>query len=334
MNTTAFLVGPILLVAGVLAIDAILAWSSHVAATGHGARGQLLVAVAWLASLATLAPPVALLASGRGAPWTAVLLGLLLALAFCLAMLLLAHLDRALLPAWLAWATAFGLIAAHLADVSPIGAGVLVAIALLGPASAIAERLPSRRVASLALVLTSLALLVAIGSLVASSPTSALVDLANGRPTLTLITSRDPTTSDFDSITEGIVTTGLGQSDRVVQLSFEGRLTVSKPNAAQVIHLSIQARLGRDPHQLMVVHAEGVPLPSGSLVLRSASVVVHAPGLAGSGTASLVLARSIFGLLRTRAHAYSYLLSYVPRGNDEVTGTLDLWPERVATNLR
>lgn len=320
---------------GIMACDGLLAWRSARRRLHVPRRtGRLTLIIAWLVSLACVAPPIDTLAEGRVNVITELAAALALALALSIALHLMTEARLALATAWASWAGLAVLILLAVGRAVPLAAVGLALVMLAGPAVWLAASFPLVKASRLAFLLLAASLLLAIASLVTPSPTSVLVAATNGRPALAFVTEPSPAGADLDTVERGVVTVGLDQTDRVVQLPFHGLLAVSKPDFEQLVHLSILAEVAHDPHQLLAVRALGVPLPSGALQLRSATITLRAPGLVGRGTASVVLARSIFGVLRSRHHVYSYLLSYQPTAGGGVTGTLELWRRHVATALR
>jgi len=325
----------LVLIVGVVASDGLLAWLTHRNRfdSSQSLDPPLLVAT-WLTTLACVAPAIGALAAGIVDVATEIQAGLALALALSLALLVFARVRLGLAIAWVSWLGLSALVVLRVGALFPIGATALAAFMLAGPASAIANSLSARFTRRLATLLAGIGTLVALGALLAPRPTSTLVAATGGRSGLAFVTNQEPVGEDVDEISQGVVTIDLAQADRVVQLPFRGHIAVSKPDFLQLVHLSIIAKVADDPRQVLTVHALGVPLPSGALQLRSATIVLRASGLVGKGTATVVLARSIFGVLKSKHHVYSYLLSYEPFATNEVTGTLELWQRRAPTALR
>jgi hypothetical protein len=175
----------------------------------------------------------------------------------------------------------------------------------------------------------SLFLILDFGVAFLSHPTTLQVDLGpTQQPVLAAASSGAPGTLNINALREGLLTSGLGQSDRVLHLDFHGFIRVTKPNFHQVVTLIIHGRFGSSRTQYLLFRARGVPQPGGSLTVISSQLTLHSdsPHLTTKGHASAVLADAVFGTLLLHRHAYTYLLTYEPTGLFLISGTISLWP--------
>ncbi|WP_308464330.1 hypothetical protein [Ferrimicrobium sp.] len=185
-------------------------------------------------------------------------------------------------------------------------------------------------------VLISLTIVAALLGLANYRILSSNLDLSHSsRPVITTVGLKAKSEHELNTLSAGLVTTGLGQTDRVIQLDFKGILAVSKPNFFQVVHLTLRGHISNSNSQLVLFRASGVPQPGGSLRERTSRITIRSanPAITAFGKATAILAESAFGQLQLNRHPYSYLLSYEPIGMHLVTGTIDLWPRSPKTGV-
>jgi hypothetical protein len=309
--------------------------------------GRLLTSTLWLGAFLILVTPVQVLTSALTYSHTTALTLAIGAVVLVVSVVLFwffadgyrSIADRegrsqrlSLLLAWVVW----GFLATTvLVRIGTFDANVglfLGAFMLLGVLVAITSRLrlPSlRTILRVPAVAVGVSLLLGFAVAFVSHTATLNIELGSGQqPTLATVGSGSPGVLTATSLREGLLTSGLGQTDKVLRLNFRGFLRVTKPNFHQLVTLTIHGRFGGSRTQSLLFRARGVPQPGGSLNLVSSrlTLVFHSPPLKTTGSANTVLADAAFGTLKLHHREYTYLLSYEPTGLYLVSGSITLWP--------
>lgn len=305
----------------------------------------LVSATHWLGSFLLLLVPIQLLTNPiqhyRTTLWILLIASVLLVLATATLRFWLRvvpgrihHLDAVLLAtSWIVWGFMDVVLMARLYAFLSLPAFGIGAVMGFGIIVVIVRHLETAKPtvfvrASIAIVGVSLT--VALASAFAAHSSTLQIDLgSNQQPTLATASSGPPGILAIRNLREGLLTSGLGLSDRVIQLNFHGFLRVSKPNFYQIVTLTIHGRFGNGHTQQLLFRARGVPQPGGSLAIVDSQLFLHSqtPPLNARGHAIAVLADAIFGQLQLHHRTYTYLLTYEPTGLYILTGTIDLWPQ-------
>ncbi len=234
---------------------------------------------------------------------------------------------------WTAWGVLASALLAEIYRFLPLISLATATLAILGLILAIVShvKVPDPKLLlRLPIALVAVLTLVGFGAAFVGHSTTLQIELGvNQQPVLATATQGAPGILDIRGLRAGILTSGLGQSDRVLQLDFHGYLRVSKPNFHQLVTLTIHGRFGDSKTQSLLFRARGVPQPGGSLDVTSSSLILrsHSPHLVAQGHADAVLSDAIFGTLRLHRRYYTYLLTYEPTGLYVLTGTISFWPQ-------
>lgn len=129
----------------------------------------------------------------------------------------------------------------------------------------------------------------------------------------------------------GVVTAGLGREDRPLEFAITGDIAVSKPNYDQDVRLRLSLDLGYSHTQHLILLAEGVPAPNGSLQLdySRALLSIRSLRIFARGHITTAISDAIFGTLILRHREYSMLLTYSTITPTTVHGSLTIWPSRI-----
>ncbi|WP_298211254.1 hypothetical protein [Ferrimicrobium sp.] len=238
-----------------------------------------------------------------------------------------------LLSTWVTWGVLATALLAGIYRYLPVLSMVIAAIVVLGVVLAVVSYvrdLDHRLLMRLPVGLTIFLLLVGLGAAFVDHSSTLQLELgANQRPILATVTQGSPGVLNIQHLNAGLLTSGLGQSDRVLQLDFHGYLRVTKPNFHQLVTLTIHGRFGDSKTQSLLFRARGVPQPGGALDVVSSSLTLRSrsPRLTARGRANAVLSDAVFGTLQLHHRHYTYLLTYEPTGLYVLTGSISFWPQ-------
>nr|WP_276975032.1 hypothetical protein [Ferrimicrobium acidiphilum] len=241
-----------------------------------------------------------------------------------------------LLASWIIWGFIDVVLAARIYPFVSVVALVVGALMTFGLLFAIVDRIgtiKSRVFLRASITVVAASLIVGLVAAFIGHSNTLQIDLGpNQQPTLATASSGAPGILKIRNLKEGLLTSGLGLSDKVLRLNFHGFLRVSKPNFHQLVTLTIHGRFGASRAQQLLFRARGVPQPGGSLAVVASKLTLHSqtPAVNAQGHADAVLADAIFGTLQLHHHTYTYLLTYEPTGLYILTGTIDLWPQSAA----
>ncbi|MEX6430894.1 MAG: hypothetical protein ACYCWN_12715 [Ferrimicrobium sp.] len=309
---------------------------------------RVLTVVLWLGAFLLLATPTlqltASLVSVRSTAWAFAIGSAVLVLLLVVARFLADTYQTAsstehfkhrivLLASWIVWGFLAAMMLSRLYPFHPRVTLGLSALAAFGIITTIVSRAQLPEVPNLLRIpLITIALLLAfdLGVALIGHVATLRIELGpNQKPSLATATNGSPGILNIQNLRDGVLTSGLGQSDQVLQLNFHGFIRVTKPNFQQLVTLAIHGKFGDSRTQSLLFRARGVPQPGGSLAIVSSllKLTSASPQIKTTGRAKAVLADAIFGTLYLHHQNYAFLLTYEPTGLYIVSGSITLWPQ-------
>lgn len=219
-------------------------------------------------------------------------------------------------------------------NTSPLFSLLLGALGLLVVAVVVVPRLPTFHPSKWLVGATVFVLLLAgLASTLSRTTTPVSLHGSVGRSGSLSVSSElsNPALRVTRVIRGGVVSAGLGHEDRPLEFAVSGTIAVSKPNYHQDVRLRLDLVLGYSPSQRLILMADGVPAPNGSLQLAQSRILLSLRDLHvfARGKVSTALSDAIFGTLDIRHHKYSMLLTYSTTSPTTVHGSITIWPNRI-----